>query len=75
MRRRLLLSLTALSLMAVQQVMAMPVLKGDIAAYRARELVTGINWNTSLQQALNDGARTGKPVVWMHMLGKIDGAT
>lgn len=70
-----LLSLAALALIAIPQVFAVPLIKGDEASYRVRELSTGINWYTSLPQALQEGARTGKLVVWIHMLGKIDGAT
>lgn len=73
--KKMFLSLAALSLIAVQQVGAVPMVNGNEAAYRVRELATGINWHTNLSQALNEGARTGKPVVWIHMLGKIDGAT
>ncbi len=73
--KRIFLSLAALSLFAIQQVAAVPLIKGDEAAYRVRELATGINWYTNLPQALSEGARTGKPIVWIHMLGKIDGAT
>ncbi|MCC6978032.1 MAG: hypothetical protein IT343_06900 [Candidatus Melainabacteria bacterium] len=69
------LSLAALSLITVQQVGAIPMVNGDEAASRVRQLATGIEWHTDLSQALNEGARSGKPVVWIHMLGKIDGAT
>ncbi len=69
------LSLAAFALIAIPQVSAIPIIKGDEASYRVRELATGINWYTNLPMALQEGARTGKLVVWIHMLGKIDGAT
>jgi hypothetical protein len=70
-----LLSLAALALLAIPQAFAIPMIKGDEASYRVRELSTGMNWYTSLPMALQESARTGKLVVWIHMLGKIDGAT
>ncbi|MBX9949617.1 MAG: hypothetical protein K2Y39_10645 [Candidatus Obscuribacterales bacterium] len=70
-----LLSLAALALLAIPQASAIPIIKGDEASYRVRELSTGINWHTSLPMALQESARSGKLVVWIHMLGKIDGAT
>ncbi len=73
--KKYLLSLAALTLIAIPQVFAVPLIKGDVAAYRVKELATGMDWYTSLPQALQEGARTGKLVVWIHMLGKIDGAT
>lgn len=73
--KRHMLSLAALALIAIPQVSAIPMIKGDEASYRVRELATGINWYTNLPMALQEGARTGKLVVWIHMLGKIDGAT
>jgi len=73
--KQVILGLAAVLLVAVQQAVAKPMINGDEAAYRVRELATGINWHTNLNQALTEGARTGKPVVWIHMLGKIDGAT
>jgi hypothetical protein len=73
--KRNLLSLAALALLAIPQANAVPLIKGDEASYRVRELSTGINWYTNLPMALQESARTGKLVVWIHMLGKIDGAT
>ncbi|HNB22456.1 MAG TPA: hypothetical protein PKZ32_08570 [Candidatus Melainabacteria bacterium] len=72
---RKLLSLAALALFAVPQAFAIPIIKGDEASYRVRELATGINWHTNLPTALQESARTGKLLVWIHILGKIDGAT
>ena len=35
----------------------------------------GINWYTSLEQAEAEAKKQGKLVLWLHMLGTMDGAT
>lgn len=34
-----------------------------------------IKWETSLEKAKAQSAATGKPILWVHMLGNIDGYT
>ncbi len=36
---------------------------------------TKINWETSLEKAKAKSAASGKPILWVHMLGNIDGYT
>lgn len=50
-------------------------LSGSVSEERVAQLSSQINWHTSLSQALQDAQRQNKLVVWVHMLGKIDGAT
>jgi hypothetical protein len=34
-----------------------------------------IKWETSLEKAKAQSAASGKPILWVHMLGNIDGYT
>ncbi len=36
---------------------------------------TKIQWETSLEKAKARSAASGKPILWVHMLGNIDGYT
>lgn len=36
---------------------------------------TKIKWETSLEKAKAQSAASGKPILWVHMLGNIDGYT
>jgi hypothetical protein len=38
-------------------------------------VVNGLHWHNDLNAALQDAARQGKMVLWIHMLGDIKGAT
>lgn len=60
-----------------------PALAGDtdhvISSCEARTenaiTVTKILWETSLEKAKAKSAASGKPILWVHMLGNIDGYT
>jgi hypothetical protein len=54
---------------------APPVLTGQIAEERVKELTTAINWHDDLKQAEAESQKTGKLIFWIHILGHIDGAT
>lgn len=75
--RRILLSFLMLALCSGAAVSAKgpPMLNGSESQQRVSKLSAEINWYRSLPQALEESRRTGKPVVWIHMLGQIDGAT
>lgn len=73
--RKIFLSMAALVLLSVPAATAKPLITGQEAQYRVRELAVGMPWYQNLPQALAESNRTGKLVVWIHMLGKIDGAT
>jgi len=42
---------------------------------KVNELTKQITWFDNMPQALASARQKGKPLVWIHMLGKIDGAT
>lgn len=69
----LLLSFSAsLSIPAAQ---AEKVLEGQVCSARVHALTTDIDWYKSLNKAEDEAQKQGKLVFWVHMLGKIDGAT
>jgi hypothetical protein len=39
------------------------------------ELTKQITWFDNMPQALASARQKGRPLVWIHMLGKMDGAT
>ena len=54
---------------------AEPVLQGTVCSERVHELTSDIHWYNDLKEAEAQAQQQGKLVFWMHMLGKIDGAT
>jgi hypothetical protein len=54
---------------------AEPVLQGAVCSERVHELTADIHWYNDLKDAEAQAQQQGKLVFWMHMLGKIDGAT
>jgi len=42
---------------------------------KVNELTKELTWFDNMPQALACARQRGKPLVWIHMLGKIDGAT
>lgn len=48
-------------------------LGGDEANTQAKILTKGINWQTSLPQAKKQAQSDGRLILWVHMLGNIDG--
>jgi hypothetical protein len=51
------------------------VLEGAVCSMNVHKLTTNIDWYTDLKKAEKAAAEQNKLVFWMHMLGKIDGAT
>ena len=51
------------------------VLSGEVVQDRVVGLTTAIPWCHSLSQAQSVARQEGKMIFWVHMLGKIDGAT
>jgi hypothetical protein len=51
------------------------VLEGTVCSMNVHKLTSGIDWYTDLKKAEKAAAEQNKLVFWMHMLGKIDGAT
>ena len=54
---------------------ARPVLTGEVCDVRVHQLTSQIEWFNNLHKAEDEAQKDGKLVFWMHMLGKIDGAT
>jgi len=51
------------------------VLAGEVCSARVHELTTEIPWFKSLKKAEQAAAEQNKLVFWVHMVGKMDGAT
>ncbi len=51
------------------------VLEGQVCSQRVHELTSEIDWYKSLNKAEDAAREQGKLVFWLHILGKIDGAT
>jgi hypothetical protein len=51
------------------------VYQGSVCSTRVNTLTNQIDWQTNLKDAENLAREQNKLVFWMHMLGKIDGAT
>lgn len=51
------------------------VYQGTVCSSRVDSLTGQIDWQTDLKKAQKEAQEQNKLVFWMHMLGKIDGAT
>jgi hypothetical protein len=51
------------------------VYQGSVCSSRVNELTNQIDWHTNLKEVEGLAQQQNKLVFWMHMLGKIDGAT
>ena len=71
----LLIAALALASQAAVSAKGPPMLDGYVSEQRVEKLASEIPWYQSLPKALEAGKQSGKLVVWVHMLGKIDGAT
>ncbi|MBX9692714.1 MAG: hypothetical protein K2Z81_10045 [Cyanobacteria bacterium] len=53
--------------------------RGLIPGYVAKDNInkvnSGLNWNTNLNHALDQARAQGKMVFWVHLVGKMEGAT
>lgn len=57
------------------QATEMAVLPGSAAQTQAKMVCNRINWLTSLEEAKQTAKKEHKLIVWIHMLGNIDGFT
>ncbi len=48
---------------------------GYIAKDNIEKVNAGINWNTDLNRALKEARAQKKMVFWVHLVGKMEGAT
>jgi hypothetical protein len=51
------------------------VLQGTVCSERVHDLTSNVHWYNDLKEAEAQAQQQGKLVFWMHILGKIDGAT
>lgn len=50
-----------------------PYLNAEDASFNTKNVNTRINWLTSLDQAKQSAHQNHKPILWIHMLGNMDG--
>jgi hypothetical protein len=50
-------------------------LPGHVAKENITKVNSEIHWNTSLNSSLEQARQSHKMVLWLHMIGKMDGAT
>lgn len=49
--------------------------RGTEARTNVDRLTSDVHWFGNLRDAEDSGRQKDRPILWMHMLGKIDGAT
>jgi len=54
---------------------AKQVLSGEVCSEKVHQLTSDLTWYKNLSKAEDEASREGKLIVWVHMLGKIDGST
>lgn len=64
-----------LSIGVASEVKAEKVLNGAVCAQRVNELTNSINWYSSLDDAKQKAKREKKLILWVNMLGKLEGDT
>jgi hypothetical protein len=69
------LALLATVTVSAQSAIAAKVLSGEVCSARVHALTANIDWKRNLKDAQKEAQSDGKLIVWVHMLGKIDGAT
>jgi hypothetical protein len=72
---KILLGLTVTLTMSLTPANAEKVLQGEVCSARVHALTTAIDWQKNLDDAEEIARKENKLIFWMHMLGKIDGAT
>jgi len=58
-----------------QPVYAEKLLEGQVCEENVHKLTSEIDWYKSLHKAESAASEQGKLILWVHMVGKIDGAT
>ncbi|MGD9684080.1 MAG: hypothetical protein AB7W16_23160 [Candidatus Obscuribacterales bacterium] len=65
-----------LTVLAGEQAGAAPkLLPGYAAKENIDQVNKGIKWHTNLAAAESDARQQGKMILWIHLVGKMDGAT
>jgi len=63
------------ALSTVAPARAEKVLQGEVCSANVHKLTTDIDWYKNLHKAEDAAKKDGKMIFWVHMVGKIDGAT
>ncbi|HEY9776827.1 MAG TPA: hypothetical protein V6C81_23895 [Planktothrix sp.] len=69
------LLLGSFSIYGVAPASAEKLLEGQVCEENVHKLTTEIDWNKNLKKAEKQAAEENKLVFWVHIVGKIDGAT
>lgn len=69
------LALAMLSMACAAGVPASEVIDSSTARRESTTTARAIKWETSLPEAQAQAERNRKPILWVHMLGNIDGFT
>lgn len=64
-----------LSALCTAASMATPVLSGQVCSENVGKLTNEISWSRSLDKVKEEAAQQNKLILWVHMVGKIDGFT
>jgi len=74
--------LTAATIMALtiapstfSPALAEKVIQGEVCEENVHKLTSDIEWYKNLHKAEDAAKKDGKMIFWLHMVGKIDGAT
>ncbi len=54
---------------------ASPVLSGQVCSENVGKLTSEISWSRSLEDVQAEATKQNKLVLWIHMVGKLDGFT
>lgn len=67
--------LSSLMFLSVPTGFSTPIIPGRVSQERVETLTSTIEWNESLKEAMRKAREQDKLILWVHMVGKIDGAT
>lgn len=71
----LVLSLAAATLCTAPGLCGEELVPGYVAKNKIQQVATGIEWNTDLNAACEKAKRANKMILWINMIGKMEGAT
>lgn len=54
---------------------ASPVYTGQVCSTNVEKLTSQISWSRNLDDVKEEAAKENKLIVWIHMVGKLDGFT
>ncbi len=71
----LVLSLAAIPLCIAPGFCGEELMPGYVAKNKIQQVATGIEWNTDLKAAEDKAKESNKMILWINMIGKMEGAT